>query len=578
MKDDGKGQCGKIGKEVKDGGKDCFGFRGMAVKDGGEGGKGERRLEVKDGGEGGKGEDDETGFGRGTEVVGRGRGYCNCACNCTLSSMTFCVHCKGRLSQYKKNEKDVSSSQIIESFACDTNINSDCTRPDFSETNPTLKMLCLNTCGLASKIDFIDLCIDNSDILIFTETKTDITSETVITDHFDVRGYKTFFKHRRELSTFKSGGIAFCINEKIAAKCNIIKSKCRFVHWCKIDKSILGTEKDILLGGVYAPPEGSIYASQTCINEIESDIVNFTSVNDLHIVLAGDFNAHVSTASDLTDADSHMIQNEDSIIKCSISNVQFIANCVDYSDILKKYGLSPSRKSEDKSRINNFGNSLLNLCKSLSLFIYNGRIGEDGMHGAVTNIKANTIVDYCVSDTELIPFIKNFKVCDFDPLVSDLHCPLSISFYRRTKRVHETSNNKDTTTTISPTSPPYISSTINWDNNIKSCIQTNISQEKIEILENLEESDADASTVYEALKNTLLDACSKCGIVKKNKRQNGNRNSNHAKSKQWFDKQCFEARTEYKKVKVEYSKVKSNLRNSPNDEDRHDTEGVKKRA
>ena len=75
---------------------------------------------------------------------------------------------------------------------------------------------CLNVCGLSSKLDYLDQSnILESDIIVFTETKCDITSEATISKFFSDHDLETVFKHRKKLSTFKSGGIVICINKEL---------------------------------------------------------------------------------------------------------------------------------------------------------------------------------------------------------------------------------------------------------------------------------------------------------------------------------------------------------------------------
>ena len=147
---------------------------------------------------------------------------CKCACSCDLFHMTICVHCGLRLvveregtDQQPRDHGTPAVSRCsmnsgphdlthnvndntteVDSINDLPNVNNEC-RPGVKSTpqiHPTLKLLCLNTCGLASKIDFIDSSLDNSDILVFTETKTDITSEATISDFFRKTRLPYFFQ------------------------------------------------------------------------------------------------------------------------------------------------------------------------------------------------------------------------------------------------------------------------------------------------------------------------------------------------------------------------------------------------
>ena len=84
------------------------------------------------------------------------------------------------------------------------------------------------------------------------------------------------------------------------------------------------------------------------------------------------------------------------------------------------YNIPLDRASEDIGRCNTYGYKLINFCKNNSLFILNGRISSDKGLGKV--ICNNTsLVDYLIVSPDLFPFVSEFKVIDFDPLVSDVH-------------------------------------------------------------------------------------------------------------------------------------------------------------
>ena len=90
------------------------------------------------------------------------------------------------------------------------------------------------------------------------------------------------------------------------------------------------------------------------------------------------------------------------------------------------YNVSLQRSSEDKGRINVYGNKLLQLCKNNCLYIANGRIGNDKNMGKVTS-KETSLVDYLIVSGDLFPYITEFEVIDFDSLFSDIHCRLQFN-------------------------------------------------------------------------------------------------------------------------------------------------------
>ena len=74
---------------------------------------------------------------------------------------------------------------------------------------------------------------------------------------------------------------------------------------------------------------------------------------------------------------------------------------------------------------NKFGNLLLNFCKGNSMFIVNGRVGNDNNIGRFTCRNAS-VVDYCITSTELLKLFFDFDILESSKLFSDVHAPLQI--------------------------------------------------------------------------------------------------------------------------------------------------------
>ena len=62
------------------------------------------------------------------------------------------------------------------------------------------------------------------------------------------------------------------------------------------------------------------------------------------------------------------------------------------------------------------------LCKSFDIHIVNGRCGADSYIDRKT-CKISSVIDYVIMSPELFPSIHYFEVLEFDPLLSDIHCP-----------------------------------------------------------------------------------------------------------------------------------------------------------
>ena len=78
----------------------------------------------------------------------------------------------------------------------------------------------------------------------------------------------------------------------------------------------------------------------------------------------------------------------------------------------------------------------MDLCKTLDVHVVNGRCGADYLIGRQT-CKNSSVIDYVIMSPELFPSIQYFEVLDFDPLLSDIHCPVAytISVQSQTKHI-----------------------------------------------------------------------------------------------------------------------------------------------
>lgn len=129
----------------------------------------------------------------------------------------------------------------------------------------------LNVCGLKTRClypDFLDF-LSQYDIIGLQETKTDSL------DDIRIQGYNLHFKHRKEISRIKSGGLAILYKEKYAQFIKVLKSDSNLVLWFVISKR-LTRQNDLLCGVVYIPPENSSFSSSEPYFEINEEMRMFT--------------------------------------------------------------------------------------------------------------------------------------------------------------------------------------------------------------------------------------------------------------------------------------------------------------
>ena len=70
---------------------------------------------------------------------------------------------------------------------------------------------------------------------------------------------------------------------------------------------------------------------------------------------------------------------------------------------------------------------LMNLCKLHNIYILNGRYGTDKYISKVTS-KDCSLIDYAIGTNHVFKNVTAFQICDFDPLLSDIHCALILTY------------------------------------------------------------------------------------------------------------------------------------------------------
>ena len=206
----------------------------------------------------------------------------------------------------------------------------------------------------------------------------------------------------------------------------IHRTASKYVLWFSFNK-MLHRDKNVLFGAVYIPPQGSKYSDINSFDEIETEFVDPYQNNIYDVCFLRDFNSRTKNKNDFISLDSDLIDDT------RISDE--FASALNAENELKTLGFSQERTSMDKG-INQYGRRFLDFCKTNTLYIVNGRIGEDRYHGRVT-CKGNSTVDYMVASPQLFTRILQFQLDEFSPLFSDLHSALHVSI-----RVHE-SNTKN---------------------------------------------------------------------------------------------------------------------------------------
>ena len=139
-------------------------------------------------------------------------------------------------------------------------------------------------------------------------------------------------------------------------------------QWFKLSKYLLTTDEDVLIRSVYIPPEHTKYIKQDILDLFYSEVEHFNSTFK-YVILLGDVNARTADIEDICNMDDEVL-----------TSVQSDADVVFHVN------------TNDKN-IGNF------TCRNAS------------------------VVDYTIIQYRQMQWLSRFKVDEFCPLFSDVHCP-----------------------------------------------------------------------------------------------------------------------------------------------------------
>ena len=203
------------------------------------------------------------------------------------------------------------------------------------------------------------------------------------------------------------------------------------------------------------------------------------------------------------------------------------------------------RANKDE-KINTNGRLLVDLCKTTEIAIVNGRIGQDKSHGEYTCIMHNgkSNIDYFLAEYSCFDYILIFTVNSFDPLLSDVRCSLVLELeYTRTDAM-----------IVKPVSSPFRIQRF-WNEDIRVKYREHLGARNFaEIQRCFEDEPQTLSAVKKSngvLTGSLLDSAMSVGAL------TCRRNLAFQRRNNWFDSECHNQRTIYRKKTREANK-KSN--------------------
>ena len=131
-----------------------------------------------------------------------------------------------------------------------------------------------------------------------------------------------------------------------------------------------------------------------------------------NVCIVGDFNARTGTLND------------------TLGVPDYADSFLDGPDTDVVYSNTINTRANGDKTVNKFGSRLIELYKSLNMYIANGRCGNDKDVGSPTS-KGISTVDYVVVTKSLLNKIVHFLIEPFDPMFSDIHSPVAFTLYIR---------------------------------------------------------------------------------------------------------------------------------------------------
>ena len=216
------------------------------------------------------------------------------------------------------------------------------------------------------------------------------------------------------------------------------------------------------------------------------------------------------------------------------------------------------------SRVDAWGKSLINFCKTTGSIIVNGRFGPLSTNNTTIH---NTTVDYMLCSIDMLKYIMSMHVHDFNPLLSDVHCALEttvkISLSQYTSEHTENLQTKQTPSRqlTNMTRPNK------WESDKKDSfilsLDTGLIQEIYALVNNSNDNKERQQEILDNTSNKISTLFSKAAIdtfgEKRDYHSLGkSRNQTIKNNKPWYTASCRNKRTIFNKAKKKYNRTKSN--------------------
>ena len=241
---------------------------------------------------------------------------------------------------------------------------------------------------------------------IFSLIETNHTASEI--DQIQLAGYKCYSVCRKQRPRGRhSGGIAVYIDNSLLDGVQKIPSSGSENILIKLKMDFFGLSRDIVICFSYCVPQNSSFQKREQL-DVYGDIEQKLSSlgHDVDKLCFGDFNARTGTKLD------HLECEDNTDIPVPL-------------DIYETDSASVLPRSNRDSKTNQYGETLLSLCKAVPLRICNGRKLGDIL-GSYTCHTPNgqSCVDYCLASPKIYDRVKTLTVGEPILTLSD-HCPIT---------------------------------------------------------------------------------------------------------------------------------------------------------
>lgn len=210
-----------------------------------------------------------------------------------------------------------------------------------------------------------------------------------------------------------SGGVAVYVRKDIVSPFNVrfTRSAMDDVIWVSFQGP---TGRLVAVAMVYNPDESSVYCNPEFFDDLEDDMSRIENLKPgIHFIVMGDMNARTGSERDY-------IEHEDRRENDAYETLNMPEIYIQHDP--------PQNRSSQDAVVNAWGRKLLDVCKSGSLLILNGRMEPDlrGQATCLPHTGGSSVVDYGLVSREALTSIAQFEILtDF---VETTHFPISLEF------------------------------------------------------------------------------------------------------------------------------------------------------